>query len=158
DDHKHLLRQELFKWSEREGQEGWLRAKAIQLEGQALYLKTYRYDSKGNVARITLYGNLTGEKAPSFSIHEREKMDHSFIEYTYNERNLLTQKRTPEGLDIFYDYLPNTNLCTKVLQAYNGRIQERRFFTYDDNGEIIASIEDNGSATEVSSLADVTFR
>lgn len=87
-------------------------------------------------------------------------MDSYAIDYRYSDDgyNLLTRKTTPDGLIITYAYLPHTNLLTKELHHYDGRIQERFFYTYDDNGELQKSIEDNGSDEEENDLTDVTFR
>jgi hypothetical protein len=61
-------------------------------------------------------------------------------------------------LTITYDYLTDTNLCTKTFYKYQERIQERTFCTYDDNGQLKTLIEDNGSGEEESDLTNVTFR
>jgi YD repeat-containing protein len=159
---RHLkpLRQEVFQWSNREGEDGWLKAKALRLGDQFFYLKTYRYDSHGNVIRVALYGNLTGKKSQTFAIQDKDLMDCDYTEYDYtdDQRNLVVKKKTLDGLKTLYDYLPNTNLCTKVLQVYEGRIQERTFYTYDDQGQVIRIAEDNGRAEEESDLTDITFR
>jgi hypothetical protein len=66
--HKQPIRQDAFHWSNIEGQEGWLRAKAIQIGDQVSYLKTFRYDLRGNIIRETSYGNITGQKPATFAI------------------------------------------------------------------------------------------
>lgn len=62
DEDQKPIRQEAFLWSKKEGEEGWLKAKGVQLREKIFYLKTYRYDQRGNIIRQTLYGNLTGQK------------------------------------------------------------------------------------------------
>ena len=87
-------------------------------------------------------------------------MDRNSIQYTYtsDNRNLLKEKSTAEGLTITYNYQNGTNLCTKTLCKYNGTIQERKFCTYDANGQLASLIEDDGSREDESDLKDVTFR
>lgn len=107
-----------------------------------------------------MYGNLTGEKSESFKEHEKKITDQYVIDYAYTDdgRNLLIEKRTPEGLKVSYAYLPSTNLCTKDLRSYQGKIQERTFYSYDENGQVKSEIEDDGCGTDEDDLADVTFR
>ncbi len=125
-----LVRQEVFDWSKVDGQEGWLKSKSIQLAGEIYYLKTYTYDHNGNIKRQSLYGNLTGKKHHQFTLSKKREMDRYSVEYDYSqdEYNLLIRKTTPEGLVITYDYLSGTNLCTKELHSYQGKIQERFFW------------------------------
>lgn len=44
------------------------------------------------------------------------------------------------------------------MTHYKGKIQEREFRTYDDNGELLALIEDDGSSQDENDLTDVSFR
>ena len=155
-----MVRQDHFIWSKEEGEEGWLKSKAIGIGDELSYFKSYVYDTKGNITRETLYGNLTGKKDQTFAFHQHKEMDHYSIDYEYSKgiHNLVTSKKTPEGLTVFYDYVPHTNLCTKMLLSYEGKIQERTFYTYDENAEVTLVIEDDGSGGEQEDLTDVTFR
>ena len=159
-DGKHPIRQDCFEWSTKEGEEGWLRSKSIRSGNEIHYLKTYRYDSRGNVISEALYGNLTGEKPETFTLSQKREMDRTFITYDYypNRRNLLKETQTADGLTLSYEYAPRTNLCTKTLSRYAGSIQERSFREYDDNGELKTLIEDDGSNEQETSLDDVKFR
>lgn len=160
DQNRHRVRKDFFEWSRHEDEAGWLKSKSIGVGDRLHYLKTYTYDKKGNVKKETLYGNLTGKKEESFKRGDEKKMDDSSITYHYSqdEFNLLTQKSTDEGLTISYAYLEGTNLCVKMLYHYEGKIQERIFRHYDDNGEVHTLIEDDGSSEEENNLHDVTFR
>ena len=155
-----IIRQDVFQWSPLEGQEGWLKSKSIQLVNDLYHLKTYRYDTKGNITRETLYGNLTGDKPETFTAGQKRAMDSYSLTYEYidDERNLLKEKSIPEGLSISYDYLPNTNLCTKILYSYDGKIQERFFNSYDENGQVQTHIQDDGSGLEQTDESDVKVR
>jgi len=154
------IRRDAFLWSSIGETTGWLAAKSIGLRDQLHYLKTYDYDRRGNVIKETLYGNLTGEKPPSFDFKQRETTDKwpIFYSYYHDDRNLMKEKSTSDGLVVSYSYLEGTNLCTKTLTQYDGKIQERKFCTYDDLGELSIIIEDDGSSRDENSLQDVTLR
>ena len=149
---RHIVRTDAFEWSKRPGQEGWLKSKSIQLGDDIFHLKSYRYDARGNIIQTTLYGNLTGEKSETFQESQKEATDRYTIAYAYteDERNLLKEKKMPEGLVFSYEYLEGTNLCTQIVHIYDGKIQERTLHSYDENGQIAGTIEDDGE--------DFTFR
>jgi YD repeat-containing protein len=44
------------------------------------------------------------------------------------------------------------------LHVYNGKIQERIFHVYDENGQLQLTIKDDGSGQQESDWTDVTFR
>lgn len=159
-DGKKPVREDRFVWRTQEGQEGWLRSKSIQTGDEIHYLKTFRYDAKGNILAEALYGNLTGEKPETFTLSKKKEMDRAAIHYDYypGPQNLLRETSTPEGLSITYAYHSKTNLRTKTLCKYQGSIQERTFCTYDDNGEIVTLIEDDGSSEDPERLENVTYR
>lgn len=154
------LRKDSFHWSSKDNEVGWLKSKSIGIGEDIHYLKTYKYDRRGNILIETLYGNLTGKKGQSFKLDDKKEMDKSSLSFTYfdDERNLVKQKSTSEGLIFSYEYLDGTNLCTKTFCQYEGKIQERTFCTYDDNGELQTLIEDDGSGEEENHLQDVSFR
>ena len=118
----------------------------------------YIYDQKGNVIEKKIYGNLTGEKSDLFKYTKETDHYSIFYEYSQDKRNLLLSQRTPSGWSISYNYLPETNLRTSILQTYLGKIQERTFNTYDVNGEIQYQIDDDGSSTDFKNFGDVTYR
>ena len=103
---------------------------------------------------------MTGEKSKVFTRQQLSEMDQYAIvyEYSQDDHNLLKSKTTPQGLKISYDYLPETNLCTQEFHFYNGKTQERTFHSYDENGQLSQTIEDDGSGQGLSDLTDVTFR
>jgi RHS repeat-associated protein len=153
-----LLKQECFVWSKKPGEQGWLKAKCVRFNEVIYHLKSFDYDHRGNITREKFYGNLTGKKSETFKrVSETERY---CVEYAYTKdgRNLLVEKKTPEGLMIRYDYLQGTNLRTEELQIYNGKIQERIFRDFDDNGQIRRIIQDDGSGLNSSDLTDVTYR
>lgn len=155
-----IIRQEVFEWSSKEGEEGWLKTKSIRLGKEIYLLTSYKYDERGNILSQTTWGNITGEKQSSFTKEELKNSDSYTLEYEYtnDERNLIKSKTTPEGWKTTYAYLPKTNLCTQEFHHYNGKIQERIFRNFDENGQESSCIEDNGSREEAADLTDVTYR
>lgn len=156
---KTPIRQDHFVWSLKEGQEGWLSAKAIGVGDQIYYLKKFDYDSHGNIISETLCGNLAGDKPATFKLSQEKITDQSITTYDYNlDRNLLKSMTTPEGMSVSYEYIPKTNLCTKTLWKYDGKIQKRIFREFDDNGELKTHIEDDGSNEDPFVLVNITYR
>nr|MBA2728197.1 RHS repeat protein [Parachlamydiaceae bacterium] len=151
-------RQEVYSWCEAPGAEGRLISKAIMLSNECFQLLAFSYDKKGNVIKKTVYGNLTGEKADSFKRIEGAEKYSTTYTYTKDNRNLLLSQSTPKGWMVTYDYLPETNLRTSILQSYDGKIQDRTFRTYDDNGEVRIQIDDDGSSIASDDMQDVSHR
>lgn len=153
-----VAKQETFRWSTTEGQEGWLKAKAIHVNDDYYQIQSYRYDKKGNIICKTLYGNSTGEKNETFHSNAETDAYRVFYKYSQDNRNLPVEEKNPQGLTIFYDYLPETNLLSSKLEFYNGTIQERTFNYYDENGQLKLCFQDDGSSSQADDLTDVTFR
>jgi len=154
----HVIRNDVFEWNNREVQRGWLQSKGVQ-QGTRFFHKTeYQYDWHGNVITETLFGNITGKHSDAFE--NKSHTDHHVKTFKYSEdrRNLLLEKTTHSGVITQYNYRPRTNLCNKELVSYLGKIQERRFCDYDENGQIIKMIEDDGSGEDENDLTDVIAR
>lgn len=155
----HQLRAQHFSWNPAKGKEGWLKAKALVGPSGFLHLTTYDYDKQGNVEAKTFYGNLTGHHLNT-AFKQQEEAESYKLKSTYSQggRNLLLEQETPEGLKKQYTYWPGTNLCAKELHLYDGKIQERTFRFYDDNGQLHTLIEDDGNGQEHTDLSNVTWR
>lgn len=155
-----IVRQDVFEWSQEKGEEGWLKSKSICLGDFVFHLKAFQYDDRGNVIKETVYGNLTGEKSGTFTLDQKKQTDSYSLTYRYSQdgRNLLLSKETPEGLSIQYEYEPDTNLCTKELIHYEGKLQERKFTFYDENAQVRMTVEDDGSSQNSEDLTGITFR
>ncbi|MBA3722214.1 MAG: hypothetical protein H0W88_07425 [Parachlamydiaceae bacterium] len=159
-DNGDIVKQEKYRWSTREGQSGWLKSKSIRLNEKIYHLTSYEYDSRGNIKEEIKFGNISGEKAEYFTTKERNLTDCYSILYEYSKDglNLLLKKTTPEGIVKRYEYLPETNLPIKEIVEYEGKIQERIFKNYDNQGEIICLVQDDGSGENETDLKDVTWR
>lgn len=108
--------------------------------------ETYTYDSKGNLLKETLEGNLTGE-----GISNDSKT------YTYLDRgNLLHTVRTARHLTTL-SYYPDSDL-TKAVYQKGDKFQKRQFYFYDENHVLIKKIQDDGTGVDDNDLEGVTYR
>ena len=162
-----IIKRERFFWSTAPGEEGWLKSKFlcsvpafdVKEEATRFYHGTvFEYDARGNVIRETFCGNLTGAKKQSFNLIHDDSYESYSKTYIYNEANLLIEESTPQGLTIRYGYLAGTNLITHQLTCYEGKIQERLFRFYNENGQVWQTIEDDGSSPLPDDLTDVFMR
>jgi|GEM_PF-4246470 len=98
--------------------------------------KAFSYDSAGNL------------------VSEREKDKFSDDRF----HNILEEQKQ-FGSRTRYFYLEGTNLITKKLTlTREGKIVERRFFSYNDDGALIKEIIDDGDREEVQDLSGVKER
>jgi RHS repeat-associated protein len=151
-----LIRRDSFQWNS----QGLLKSKSVESTSECHHRKTYEYDDKGNVIAETVWGNITGTKKDTFPVRKEHETDHYTLKYEYSKDdfNLLLKTTTPEGIVKSYEYLPGTNLKTKDLEIYNGAVQKRYFLSYDLNGELTETIEDDGSGLNPNELSNVTSR
>ncbi|MBN9378090.1 MAG: hypothetical protein BGO14_01240 [Chlamydiales bacterium 38-26] len=154
-----IVRQDVFEW-DNQGHEGWLKSKSIQLGSQIYYLQNYSYDSRGNITRKKLCGNLTGDKPEFFLIDQSQNMDQYSVDYTYRKDrfNLIESKSTPQGHRIRYEYHPGTNLCNKEIHYHFDKIVKRILRHYDENAQMVAYVEDDQEYDNSSSFEDLTYR
>jgi len=159
-DQNQIVKQEIFEWSQHPDRQGWLKSKSLCLGKNIYHKKKYEYDSKGNIVRETIRGNLTGKGSEFFTSSTSGDNDNYTVEYEYSndDRNLLVSEKKPEGLQTRYAYLDHTNLRTKKLVVYDNKIQERTFYSYDDNGQLEKIIEDDGSGEDSHDLTNITYR
>ena len=162
-----IIKRERFFWSTAPGEEGWLKSKFlcntskvdINEEVTRFYHGTvYEYDTRGNVIQETFCGNLSGAKKQSFNLIHDDTYESYSKTYKYSDANLLIEESTPEGLTIKCDYLTGTNLLSHQLTCYDGKIQERLFHFYNENGQVWQTIEDDGSSVLPEDLTDVSMR
>ncbi len=151
------VRTDHFEWSRQEGREGWLKSKTVKNSTGILHKKTYEYDDRGNVIKETIYGNITGEKPEVFEKENEVDCYSISYEYSHDEFNLQTKVIKPEGLSLAYTYHPHTNLKASEFEIYDGKIQKRIFYQYDNNGQISQIDEDNGSLPIFDNYTDADY-
>lgn len=110
-----------FQWSPA----GSLLTKSIlDKDGHSLIATHYTYDERGNI------------------LEERIESDEVYTKrYTYSDNNLLLSQTEDNGLTITYEYLPGTNLPTKIQTG-------ERTTTYEyDRAHVLTRIVEEGSGT-----------
>ena len=138
-----------------------LRAKAmIDAQGQAQFSKTFHYDVLGNVTQETLWGNLTGNAASSFSLDAQGQLIHaeSYVKrYTYLPHfNIPILEEEENGLTYRYFYKDKTDLLEAKFSCDHNKILLREFFFYNNDNLLVAEITDDGSSPNHSDLHNVT--
>lgn len=126
-------------------------------QGKILYCNHYKYDEAGNVLYERLYGNLTGhnevpivfKRSSNVLIQSYEPEDNGcevFQKgYTYSKDGLNLITHCQDGNIAWeYHYKPGTSLLVAKLLIFNGRVQQREFFDYDENGGLTEYIIDDG--------------
>ena len=144
---------EVFEWTPYDNKKGhWFKAKKLFGKGdQFLREVRYHYDEKGNVRTEELTGNLQG-LYPHTNYSEKALICRSF-----NERNLLTEEKFPNGKRVEYSYLPGTALLEKKLIFDRNVLKIRHFYVY--SGSFLKrETTDNGSSPNPSDLTNVTTR
>ncbi|NGX33529.1 MAG: hypothetical protein K1060chlam4_01599, partial [Candidatus Anoxychlamydiales bacterium] len=99
----NLKYSEKYIWEENNSnEEGFLKEKLIcNANGKVLSAKKFEYDTKGNLLKETLVGNLTGENPNN----------ETFVKnYKYNRDNLVISQKDQNGFEIQTSYIGNTNL------------------------------------------------
>ena len=124
--------------------------------GNTLSCRYFSYDANGNIIEERLYGNLTGKSEDYLSMGkngqivagEEDDCHIRKMEYSTDGFNLITKMGDCKGNEIFFEYLPGTNRLTKKLIKDNNisrKIKKRFFYTYNNDGVLTQTIEDDGS-------------
>lgn len=157
-DHQgHLHRVERKFWGNTQTEMGRLLAKTIEDgHGRVCSYQSFLYDKAGNIVEERLYGNLTGQQDVSLKVSpdgqllnpdEKECHIKSF-EYSSDGFNLLTKAGNVKGCQTLSIYKTNANLLIKKFILSEGVIKKRTFYTYNDDGVCIKTIEDDVSKEE----------
>lgn len=168
DEHNQLYRTEKKVWGATKPDAGLLLAKMIaDGNGRTLSYRSFQYDRSGNVTEERLYGNLTGreevslEVSPEGMLIDFEEVDchRRSFGYSTDGFNLLTRVGDCKGNETLYFYKPRTHLLTKKLIFDKGTVGRRSFYSYNEDGVCIRSVEDDGSeADDEDDYWDVTER
>ncbi len=158
DETDSLLRSERFFWDASR-----LRCRALcDGNGMAVFATTFSYDSIGNPIETAIWGNLTGEAPPLFSIEDsgRPTSAESFGKsYRYVPGSSLIQEESEEGGLIYrYEYLEGTNLLACKRTCSKDQTLLREFYFYDEDHFPILQIFDDGSAADPFDLSRVSTR
>lgn len=131
--------------------------------GNIHFCRHFEYDEFGNIRYNRLYGNLSGQNAQpleldSKGIPNNNGCESYSVKYSYSKDglNLMTEEKNDKHR-ITYEYKKGTDLLTKKL-IHSGGIRLRHFYDYDDRGNLLCEIVDNGCKEEKESLEGVTER
>lgn len=133
-------------------------------EGRVLKGRYFEYDDRGNILTETVYGNLTGEAEPYFSL-DQNLMPVGPVEsvfkkcrYSSDGFNLLLEEKDEKGKKIKYRYVPHTNLLKSKIVSFEGENLIREFYEYDSNNCVTRYCIDDGKGKKVDDLTGVTER
>lgn len=148
-----------------EGEETFIKGRTFGLYGHPLHFcRRYTYDSRGNVRREILYGNLTGQCQAELTVNDQGRPNGSAIEslekiYEYSKDGFnLLLKDACEGVEKCHSYYPSTNRLIATLHKVRGQTFQRHFYAHDECGQIVLHIEDDGSSDNWQNLENVTHR
>lgn len=133
-------------------------------QSAGLSATAFTYDGSGNVITETLFGNLTGQASPTFSIGADLKptsatdRQETRYQYSSDDRNLRIQERHSNDLRITYAYKPGTNLLTQRITGNATELFAREFHSYDDDSFLIRTVNDDGIGGSPEDLQRVTVR
>ncbi|WP_041419018.1 RHS repeat-associated core domain-containing protein [Simkania negevensis] len=142
-----------FEWTPYDKTKGhWIKSqKTYDNQNQLFRTITYHYDSKGNVEREEIIGNLQG-------LYPNPNPSESYtISQSYNNHNLLTEEKFPNGKRMKYSYVPGTNLLKQKLTFDQTDLKIRHFYFYDGSF-LKREIRDDGSSLDPYDLTGVTTR
>ncbi len=156
---------EKFIWG-KDNQEGNLIAKILEDgDGNPYYAHCFEYDNFGNVVLSTLYGKLTGLPAVPLQLDGNQmplkngcEVEYKAYTYSQDGLNLLLSETHSSGIKIEYDYVTGTNHVKAKRTCYDGQIQLREFYLYDQDDMLIQKIHDNGHGQDKNDLTGVTER
>lgn len=135
-----------YKWDAK----GQLLEQVELANGQPLRKNNYQYNAAGKITRVDLTSTITSKGANDcYTIQ---------YEYSNDGRNQLLKEIHNGKKTIHYAYQPGTNLKTLKLTSSQGQIVQRQFFSYDKNGILIQSIEDDGKTSDPNNFTGITSR
>ncbi|MGA8164426.1 MAG: RHS repeat-associated core domain-containing protein, partial [Waddliaceae bacterium] len=139
--------------------------------GNTISARCYSYDERGNVTEEFLYGKLTGkndaflqmDKNGQVIAGEDDDCHVKKMEYSQDGFNLITAIGDCKGNETIFEYAPDTNRMIRKYVKDNKKskwekIQKRTFYTYNDDGVLIETFEDDGHNIEKKSNYGVSER
>lgn len=164
-DKEQRYSKERFIWGEG-NQEGNLICKIFEDgAGNPYRAHCFEYDDYGNVVQSALYGKLTGLSAAPLQLDGNQmplkngcEAEYKAYSYSQDGLNLLLSETHSNGIKIEYDYVIGTNYIAAKRTCYDGQIQLREFYLYDQDDMLIQKIHDNGHGYDKNDLTGVTER
>ncbi len=132
-------------------------------DGNLLFIRSYTYDGRGNVANEAIYGNLTGKnsKAPALDKRGLPKENGCEVyrkQYRYSKpRNLLLEESEGNSTTR-YEYPSDSSLLAAQYLYEGEKMRLRYFYEYDQNGALALEIVDDGNKEKAENISHVTER
>jgi RHS repeat-associated protein len=121
------------------------------------FIKKYFYDERGNITKQTLFANLSGLSSSPKIINDEVISEESLDEYYSYDQNQLISSTKENDLETSFEYAKDGLIIAKFIK-YKDHILVRHFYKYNDNKELIETITDNGSSSDINNLKNVTQR
>lgn len=125
---------------------------------------TYNYDPLGNIARETVYGNLTGKFTDPIPLDKKglpsSSTSESFsteYEYSKDGLNLLLKQHDIKGGCLTYKYVENTDLLLSCLTySSSDDVESRTIYEYTPEKLIRSQSTDNSSSKDTQNFKYIT--
>lgn len=134
----------------------------LDQNGNAVFSRTFAYDTFGNVLEEAFWGNLTGEQQGPFLIDDHGNLSGAQV---YRRRfeylpvfNVPTLETEEGGLTYRYAYLEGTDLLARKLTCDEKKILIREFYFYDSDHLLVCEVIDDGEQEDHSHISGVTQR
>lgn len=147
DDTDALYRTEKFTWKEGAVAPLMLARWLEDAEGKEYSRKNFTYDKQGNLVKECLLGDLTGKG------NKKEWFD---VKYKYDGQRITSKEEGPR-LKVSYIYNKQKQLVGEH-QIIDGMFHVRTFKDYDEDGYVVRTIIDNGTAQKCDDLKGVQQR
>lgn len=156
--HGQPFTRETFTWGPNGSvDEGNLAGKYLQEEeGPYRSAKVFYYDKNGNVTALRDYSFVNGHNGPELSIdkdgkpHAHNQTEYYLRTYTYDPKsNLMLSEHEANGKNIYYKYIPETDLVSSKILVYGkDKVLLREFYDYDDNCFLYRKVVDDGTSLD----------
>lgn len=134
-------------------------------EGAIEVCETFTYHPNGQLARKTLYGNLSGSCTTPLLIHSDGQPKPNGIEsysisYLYDPQHpdLICQEQEDNGKTTTYEYDIQSKKLTSRLMSHQKEIFARYFYQYDKQKRLVHAIIDNGQTPNQDDLNGASYR
>ena len=156
---------ELFFFDESKKNYGNFLCKALQdpKSGKIIAAWSNYYDERGNILEQRVWGNLSGQCEKEICLNKNGQpkengVEYDWTKYCYNKNDLMIAKLENSGKETLYYYLGNSDRLEKVFLCFNGEIYIRQFYEYDEFGNLIRNIVDDGKSKDKNNLKDLRER
>jgi hypothetical protein len=134
-------------------------------QGEMRWGCLFSYNEQGQLIKETLVGNFSGNCPFPLLIQSNGQIEdngiesHSvYYEYDAQQPDLLIRHTDEHGATTLYNYDPQTKQCISELRGDQKGILARKLYFYDERGNLIETILDEGKNSCPDDLTDVKTR